>query len=238
MLNESTMPEQVEKLEYPSHIVASRDGIVKKIEVLGGVPMVKVGDEVKQGDILISGIVPIVGDYEELIRNNPVAATGTVYIESEFSYNARHSMKYEQKNFVEERLGLEFFLFERKLFSYIPRYSEGKYDIMSIDIVPYAFEDYKVPMLFRKFRIMRYETETLQMTEAEVKEKAQKAWEAFLTDWEAQGVKISQAEYSPVIRSGYCSVTGTVTACGNFISYQEILEEEWEIEDEYSGNNP
>ena len=237
-LNESTMPEQVERLETPSHIIAQQDGVVKRMEVLSGIPMVKTGDMVKKGDILISGIVPIVGDYDTLLRNNPVAATGSVYLESEFSYSASYSMKYEKKNFTEERSGIEFFLFGRKLFSYIPRYSEGKYDIMSIDIVPYAFEDYRAPVLFRKYRCIRYETETIQMTENEAKEKAKTAWEAFLEDWEAQGVTITDATFSTQITGGVCRATGTITACGNFISYQEILEEEWKVQDEHSRDNP
>ena len=237
-LNESTMPAQAATREEPSHIIAEQDGIVRKIEVLAGIPQVKPGDEVKEGDVLISGVIPIVGDYDELIRKEPVAAQGAVYLESEFSYNARYSMEYEQKMFEKERYGLEFFLFGKKIFSYMPRYSEGKYDIMSIDIVPYAFEDYKAPVLFRKYRLLKYDTELVQQTEKEISSKARKEWEKFLADWGAQGVQIIRADISPVVKQKVCYVTGSITACGNFISYQEILEEEWKIEDEHSGDNP
>ena len=237
-LNESTMPAQAATRDEPSHIIAEQDGIVRKIEVLAGIPQVKPGDEVKEGDVLISGVIPIVGDYDELIRKEPVAAQGAVYLESEFSYNARYSMEYEQKMFEKERYGLEFFLFGKKIFSYMPRYSEGKYDIMSIDIVPYAFEDYKAPVLFRKYRLLKYDTELVQQTEKEISSKARKEWEKFLADWGAQGVQIIRADISPVVKQKVCYVTGSITACGNFISYQEILEEEWKIEDEHSGDNP
>ena len=237
-MNESTMPEQVVTQDTPSHIIAGQDGVVKKIEVLSGVPMVKPGDEVKKGDILISGVIPVVGDYDELIRNQVVAAVGTVYIESEFSYNSAFSMYYENKNYIKERNGLEIFLFGRKLFSYIPRYSVGNYDIMSNDIVPYAFEDYQVPVLLRRYRCMLYESERVRMTEEEAKEKAENDWKRFLSDWEEQGVTILHAEHTLEVQQSYGFVTGTVTACGNFISYQEIMEEEWRIQDEHSRNNP
>jgi len=237
-LNESTMPNVSDKQETPSHIVAERDGVVRKVEVRAGIPCVKAGDIVKKGDILISGIVPIVGDFEELLRLEPVAAAGEVYLESDFAYQARFSTVYEQKNYKDKRLGLEFFLFHKKIFSYIPRYSEGKYDIMNIDIVPYAFDDYKVPVLFRKYRLLQYDTELVSMTEKEVEEKIKTSWDAFLSDWKNQGVEIITAEYSPEIKRNVCYVTGTVTACGNFISYQEILEEEWKTEHEYRGDNP
>jgi len=41
----------------PSSVYAAEDGIVKRLLVGSGTPMVKVGDEVKKGDLLISGIV-------------------------------------------------------------------------------------------------------------------------------------------------------------------------------------
>jgi len=237
-LNESTMPQNSGIREQPGHIVAAQDGVVRKLEVMAGIPQVKIGDTVRKGDILISGIIPIMGDYEELIRKEPVVAEGKVYLESDFSYQARFSMRYEEKIWKDQRLGLDFFLFGEKIFSYIPRYSEGKYDIMSVDIVPYAFDDYFVPVLLRKYRILQYDSKVSVMTEQESREKAKADWEKFLSDWESQGVQIIQAEYKPTITGKVCHVTGTVTACGNFISYQDILNEEWKIEDEHSGNNP
>lgn len=237
-LNESTMPKLADTGDKPVHIIAAQDGVVRKMEVLAGIPMVKAGDTVKKGDILISGIVPVMGDYDELIRNRPIVARGEVHLESDFSYHARFSMRYEKKNWKDTDLGMEIFLFGKKIFSYIPRYSDGKYDIMGIDIVPYAFDDYHVPVLLRKYRIMQYDSEVAVMTESEGRQKAMKDWEAFLSDWKTQGVEIIHAEYAPQIKQNLCEVTGTVTACGNFISYQEILSEEWKIEDEHSGNNP
>ena len=164
-LNESVMPETIPMQEAPCHIIAAQDGIVKKIEVRAGVPKVKAGDAVKQGDILISGIVPVIGDYDDLIRNQVVAADGTVHLESEFSYNARFSRMYEKKKYKKQLSGFEIFCFNKKIFSYIPRYSDGKYDIMGIDIVPFAFDNYKVPVLLRKYRIIPYDSQLLTMSE-------------------------------------------------------------------------
>jgi len=237
-LNESTMPKTVDTGENPSHIIASQDGVVRKMEVRSGIPMVKVGDAVKKGDILISGVIPIMTDYEELIRKDAVGADGTVYLESEFSYQTGFSMRYEEKKFKNRMTGMEIFWFDEKIFSYIPRYSEGKYDIMSIDIVPYAFDDYLVPILFRKYSVLQYDSETAAMTNQDGINKAKADWEAFLADWEEQGVQIVHAQHAPLIKQNFCRVTGTITACGNFISYQEIQSEEWKIEDEHRGNNP
>lgn len=139
---------------------------------------------------------------------------------------------------MEKRFGIDIFLWNKKIFSYIPRYSEGKYDIISIDVVPYAFEDYQVPVLFRKYQLLSYETEILHRTAKEAEALAVSEWNNFLFDWEAQGVRIIKTEFSSEAANGVCVTTGTITACGNFITYQEILDEEWKGKDEYSGNNP
>jgi len=238
MLNESTMPKEAGTRQTPGHIVAEQDGIVKRVEVKKGIPMVKAGDVVKKGDILISGVIPIVGDFDELIRKEPVAALGSVYIQSEFSFNSVFPMYFEEKNYKKSCSGVEFFWQKRKLFSYIPRYSEGKYDIMCIDIVPYAFKDYDAPLLIRKYKILPYDSELLKLTEPEAKEKAERLFKDFLTDWESQGVQILQSVSHTEVKEKTCLVTGTITACGNFISYRDILEEEWKTEHEYRGDNP
>lgn len=46
-----------EKEELPCNLVATADGIVKKIDVKSGNCLVKVGDTVKKGDVLVSGII-------------------------------------------------------------------------------------------------------------------------------------------------------------------------------------
>ncbi len=237
MMNESVMPMLSEKRTEPCHIVAERDGVVKSIQVLQGIPLVKAGDIVQKGDILISGVVPVMGDYE-LVRNQPVPANGEVQLESQISYQSRQSMRYEKKNILDEKKGIGFFLFNSKIFSYIPRYSEGKYDIISSDIVPYYFEEYAAPVILRKYRCLKYETEQLTRTPEEAKTLALKTWEAFLTDLEEQRILVTASSVENEIKHGYCNTKGQITVQGNFISYKEIQEEEWKIENEYSGDNP
>lgn len=238
MLNESVMPNIREKTDKAVHIVAERDGIVQRVEVSVGVPQVKKGDIVQKGDVLISGIIPIVGDYDELIRYETVCAEGKVFLETEVSYEANYNMEYEVKNIVDEKIGITIFLFQQKLFSYIPRYSNSKYDIISIDIVPYVFQDYQIPIVLRKYRCREYVVEKVRMTDEQAKEKATLHWEKFLKDWESQGVQIINKQFETKIQRKTCKAIGTVIACGNFISYQEILKEEQNIKNEYSGNNP
>jgi len=51
---EKTMPKELDKA--PAHIIAAKDGIITDIIVLAGQSVVKKGDTVKKGDILIKGV--------------------------------------------------------------------------------------------------------------------------------------------------------------------------------------
>lgn len=235
-LNESTMPTLPEKTEQVCHIIAERDGRVSAVEVKSGTAMVKKGDVVKKGDILISGIVSILGDYEELIEEKVVGAQGKVWLESDFSYHAVYSMQYEQKIEEKSRYGLGVFFGERKIFSYIPSYSEGKYDIITSDIVPFVFEDYQVPFCIRIYRVNKYHTETETRTEAAVKSRAEREYIRFLEDLQAQNIQVAESSFETDISEKTCDAYGSGRLCGNFISYREIQEEE--SEDEHYGNNP
>lgn len=55
-------PEIIDENDY-CNIIAKKDGIITKVQAQNGTPIVKEGDEVKQGDILVKG--EIVGKYTE-----------------------------------------------------------------------------------------------------------------------------------------------------------------------------
>ena len=54
---EKLFPSPEEGGSTPAHIVAAKNGIISEILVLAGQPRVKAGDTVRQGDILISGLI-------------------------------------------------------------------------------------------------------------------------------------------------------------------------------------
>ncbi|MGN0505180.1 MAG: sporulation protein YqfD [Lachnospiraceae bacterium] len=237
-LNESVMPKEADVPEGEYHIVAAQDGIVEKISVKAGVPKVKKGDTVQKGDILISGVVPIIGDNELLLRKQPLAAQGEVLLRSSFSYSADASMYYTKKTVTKQKRGIQIMVLGKKLFSYIPRYSIGKYDIMTVDVKPVMFEEFSFPVRIREYRLLAYEETRERYTEEEAVSRAEEKLSAFLADWEKQKVEILSKEVSFEVFQNVCQARGTITARGNFISYQEISEEEWRTEYEHSGDNP
>lgn len=99
--------------ELPCNLKASADGIIKKIDVTAGNCIVKVGDTVKAGDVLVSGVV------EKADGTQFVHSAGVINAESTSIFKAEG--KYEKK--VKEKTGkikskyaLEFFTVKIPLF--------------------------------------------------------------------------------------------------------------------------
>lgn len=83
---------EVKKKEYGkkfSNLIATDDGIVEKIDVISGNVLVKVGQEIKQGDILVSGII------EKPDETQFVASKGQIFVKQtkEFNYKEKYTQE-------------------------------------------------------------------------------------------------------------------------------------------------
>ncbi|MDK2808170.1 MAG: hypothetical protein PWP24_905 [Clostridiales bacterium] len=103
-IRETKMPELYQENKSPVHLLAPKSGVISSVIVRRGTVQVKVGDTVKKGDILISGIVDIVGDSDLLLRKEPVAADGDVWIDTSYEYHLKKCLRYKQKRFYQKNL--------------------------------------------------------------------------------------------------------------------------------------
>lgn len=78
-----------EKNHTPCDIVAAQPGTITHMIVRSGIPQVEVGDEVEEGQVLVSGRVPVINDSEEEVNAYLVPADADIY--------ARTSREYEKK---------------------------------------------------------------------------------------------------------------------------------------------
>ncbi len=83
-----------------SDLVATANGIITEIITRSGVPLVKVGDKVKKGDILVTGIVPVVNDAGEVIREDYKTADATVVAEVMLPYQDLCETSYLKKEYI------------------------------------------------------------------------------------------------------------------------------------------
>lgn len=79
----STIPA---KDESPRDLVAQTDGVITSMIVRRGVPAVSVGDEVKKGDVLVSGSLNVIGDGEEIMNTHYVHSDADITARTEYHF--------------------------------------------------------------------------------------------------------------------------------------------------------
>lgn len=103
-LAETNMPVESEStVMAASDIVASHDGMIRSIITRKGTPMVTENDMVKKGDILVSGMLEIKGDNEEIVDVKTDAADADIMLETEYTYQDSFPMVYEQADYTGEK---------------------------------------------------------------------------------------------------------------------------------------
>ena len=108
-----TKGKETDKLNKPSNLKAGCDGIITKIDVTSGDVLVKTGDVVKKGDLLVSGIV----DSLNSTVFSKSSGTITAHTNREFSAVGKKTQKIaESINKVKKHSVLKFFNLKIPLF--------------------------------------------------------------------------------------------------------------------------
>ncbi len=94
--------ENLEKTE-PSNIIAKKEGIIESVVVRTGTPVVKKNDVVKQGDVLIEGILKVSEDEFGVIKNY-VPSNGEVYAKTFYTYKFTIPYVYEVKEYTGKKI--------------------------------------------------------------------------------------------------------------------------------------
>lgn len=152
-----------EKKKKKGHLVAQKEGRVISIVTRRGTAKVKAGDKVKKGDILISGVVRIYGDNQELMEKDFVHAEGIVILESEIDYNNSIPINYKKKVYTgRSRKIHEWQIGQNKFFCYNPLNNletYEKYDIIREGGQLYPFISLRFPVSYytKTFREVEYQ---------------------------------------------------------------------------------
>lgn len=166
---------KVDKRTGASNLKALYDGIIKKVDITGGSSVVSVGDIVKKGDLLVSGVV------EESGETKFIKATGTVIAETKQEIALKEDFKqthsYKTGETAKRRV-LE--IFNIKLPLYLGSI-KGEY------VSEYAIKELrlfgaKLPISIHKRNFERIETQNIIYNEEQLKERLKARLQAEIAD--------------------------------------------------------
>ncbi len=239
-ITETNMPAPAQKTMEPSHIVATKDGIIKAIITRAGTPMVKVGDVVKKGDILVSGIIAIKGDFDEILRLQPVVADADLQCRSYYNYKDTLKMNYIDNVFTGSmKKGYYISFFGKKLFLYNPSNSYDKYDIIVNENTLHITNSFYLPIRYGTITTREYVEEDKTYTEEEAIAIVQGRLNRYFERLREKDVLIGENNVKITIEKNYCIARGRILVEEPAWEYKTILEDEWRIEqtDEHSGDD-
>lgn len=239
-ITETNMPAPAKIAIAPSHMVATKDAIIKKIITRSGTPAVKTGDVVKKGDILVSGIVTIMSDFEEVLRKEPTVADADIRCSSYYDYKDAFSMTYTYKNYTEsEKKGYYITFFGKKLFLYNPSNSYDMYDIIVDEKALHVTDSFYLPIRYGTITTREYMEEKRKFTEAEAVNRAKERLERYFNRLTLNDVKINENNVKITIENNQCIAKGRILVEEPAWEYITIQENEWRIEaaDEHNGDN-
>lgn len=230
-LKEEALAEYEEGKGYM--LVSSKDAVIESIITRTGKPMVKKGQQVAAGDVLIDGKFDIQGDYEEYIRTEYVIADGDVYGQVVYSYNDETQREYINKRYTgNEKTYTRLRLNDNSVELGLGGIDYEKYDKIEEERQISIVGDFFVPVYMGKIIYREYENESLKYTDEQLKEIEEIKLSYFLENLSKKGIQIKENNVTIEVGQDKASAYGnivTIEKIGELRPVTENVEEKEEI---------
>lgn len=242
-LVETNMPVPYETIDTPSHLIASHKGTIVSIITRTGTPLVKKGDEVEKGDILVSGVLEILDDNMEVKTKEAVVADADIRLQTEYQYEDVLELETQKEKYtgkIHDMYGIS--LLGKKIFIYLPfntLKTDKKYDIIVNDITIKVNRSFYLPVSFCKKEYREYELEQKIYTKEEAKAILEKRFQTYIDKLTEQEVIIKQNNVKTTVVNGQMIAKGSLIVEEPVTEYQTVKEDEWRLTktDELDGND-
>lgn len=154
---------KIKPLASPRHIISNKDAVIYKILAENGLPLVKVNDRVKKGDILISGIMGNEKNNQIVVAEGTVE--GIVWYESTVTLPINQKWKEYTGNVIQRKyliIGSRMIRMEGE--KEIP-YAHFNKDYRKKNI---SWKNIQLPIGFLNEKILEYEENKRKLTQSEV----------------------------------------------------------------------
>lgn len=227
---------KVKEYKNPRHLIAQSDGKVVSILTRHGTPLVKKGDMVSRGAILVSGVVEIKQEDMSIISKYAVAADADIMIERTCKYRDSFPMNYKKKvstGVKKDIYGIgvneKFFYITVPDISFHKKNKGGYYSFESEKELTHSFF---LPLIFIKKEYLEYVEKDAAYTENEAKRMAEDRLNQFLEKIKKKGVLIIKNNVTISIENGVCISRGELLVHEPVTTSKKVRAKEWRMETE------
>ena len=227
--NEKLVAEENEKPAYGSSIYATADGIISGIYVRNGVPMVKKGTEVKKGDLLVDGKVPVYNEAQEVAYYQYYEADADIGIETTIPVDYRLNKVYVTKNYTGRQSEGSYFFIGQKIYRNTWQDRTFKYrDFVLSPKKSFTWDTISVG--FGTFEVYEYVKMEKEYTKEEAKMLLEKEFEKNNVILIEKGVQILEKNVTIDVIMEKWALTGTMKVIMPAFTHK-LIEEPEEIND-------
>lgn len=189
----------------PCSLEAASDGVIVKTVVRNGIPMVKAGDTVTEGQLLISGTIPIYDDSETLVNSHNIRADGEVYARTERSVRFSFPLSAERKSYTgSTRFGLHLELFGHSISFLLPDLSQpsswfsfltkkesaGSWDVVSEQHQLKLFRNFYLPVYGSVITAREYVPYEEYYTKEQIQDLCRDRFQTYTENLTEKGIQI------------------------------------------------
>ncbi len=207
-----------DKEEIYGDICSSDDGIVESVIVRSGTPMVKKGDEVTKGQVLVSGQIVISDAYGEQMEIIDTQVDADVLIRTEMQYNDCIYRNYKDKEYTDKKrttyiidaYGKEITLLKRKL--------DDNWDIVSDEINPKLFGKISLPVRINIVRYNQYITNDRLYEDEQMEQILNDRFDSYIKNLQ-NSVQILDNDVKIIKEDGYYEMSGVIHIISPSVQY-------------------
>lgn len=178
-----------------SSLVASKSGTIASIYVRSGLPLVSAGDTVEEGQLLVTGVLPVYDDSGEVSHYRYTAADADIRIRCELSYFDEEPRNIQKKSYTGrtwKRTAFEVLGHPFSISAAFPR-SFSADDCMDLicDIHQLRLpENFYLPAFVKTYTAKEYEYQEICLTNEQLLSLLQANLQLFRKNLEEKGVQI------------------------------------------------
>ena len=197
--------------QVPCDIIARKSGVITDMITRNGTPLVKEGDQVKKGDVLISGTIHIYDDTNTLLESELLSAQGDIMAKTTYAYEDSFAMNYYEKKYTgEEKTFYSIELFGTPYTPYVPKDQYQSKDQFEEPIQIQIGHTYSLPISFIRHTRKEFQPVRKSYTKQQAGEHAKERLQKFLEQLSEKGVEIIENNVTIGIDGETCQAKGTI----------------------------
>lgn len=210
-ITETIEQDTIKVSNNPCNIIAAKDGVVTKIVTRNGKNIKTIGEEVKKGDVIITGVINIYNDYDELIETNYVPSDGDVYAIVENEYYDEFDMEYYDKVYTgDETKGYSIFFMNKSFETKKANVEYELYDTITSERKIKLGSSVYLPVVLYEITMKEYEAVPCSYTKEEAEEKAYKRMALYIDELGKKGVSILENNVTIEFVNNKCIISGII----------------------------